>query len=410
MIKKTLYTALIFSLLSCEDQYTEIHRYTKQFHLTKDYPIYLDASEILIDIQVTNPIQSNKPFKIVANHSYYFVGEKMKGIHVFKKNDDYQATPLCFIKCNHLKSFDVADNILYCNNFVDLLAIDVEHPLQAKILQREREYFNNHAYDNSLKAPSIGNHIYLIGYKQIVLYGVETETNPAPNFSEYDKLYSNIMVKEIPDTLQTAKPYVGFVNIENKVFTLGTTFYFPLALCSFDSGKLQITESEINAGYYSSPVSDLQYKGNVLYIISTNTALGFIRDNEAFIPNNYFSNGYIPFDMVAIKKFQYSHAVLSGRATIETFTYDYIRGYTYESILPSLGAACLLNVNDYILALGKQLTIYSTHLQNNPLETMMQYSNISGNSMLQDGNTLIVAGVEGLSFYDISNLWNIKKR
>jgi hypothetical protein len=124
-MKKILYISLLFALVACEDQYEISHRYSRLYYQHKIYPVWLDASDILVDIQVKSPVNPNDVFKIAANDKYFFVGEKMKGIHVYEKTDEFRVTPLCFIDCKHIKAFDVLDHVLYCNNFVDLLAVDV---------------------------------------------------------------------------------------------------------------------------------------------------------------------------------------------------------------------------------------------------------------------------------------------
>jgi len=59
--------------------------------------------------------------------------------------------------------------------------------------------------------------------------------------------------------------------------------------------------------------------------------------------------------------------------------------------------------------LGARLMLYHCSLRNNKrsIEQVKQYRNISGTSMLKEGDVLIVASKQGLSFYDISDLENI---
>jgi len=401
-MKNTLYIFLLFVLVACEDRCEISHQYSKQYFLNKNYPIWLDISDMPADIQVKPPVTPNAAFKIVSNDRYFFVGEKMNGIHVFEKTGKNHAHPLCFIECKYIKAFDVLDNILYCNNFVDLLCIDVEDPLQAKIRLREKKYFNGYS-EKSLNLPYQNETTYLIGYKRVELTGIETDKNPAPDFSEYDKLYGNIIVKEIPESLQTDKPFAGFARIEHEMYTFGDN---SLAVCSCSSDGIIITQSSFFSPYYNYfQLGSLLYRDGMIYIVGLN---GFEYMNYHWYPlrNAYHSYGRKPLDIVALKNQANSFVILyDTESCIQGITTT--GNYTYNS-MPSLEAVSLMNIRETIFALGKQLTLYRYNLYSNyPVEIVKQYPDISGSSMMSDGNTLIVAGKQGLLFYDISDLENI---
>jgi len=405
-MKKIVYIILLLALVACENTYEDSLRFSRPYYITKSYPIRLDASDILVDVQVEPPANLDAVFKIVSNDKYVFVGEKMKGVHVFEKTDSCHVKPLCFIECKYMKAFDVVDNILYCNNFIDLLAVDVEDPLQAKVKQRVSGYFNNY-YNSSLNLINPGVNIYEIGYKQVVLTGIETDTNPPPDFSEYDQMYGNIIVKEIPDTLQVDKPYVGFANVEGKLFTLG---YNLIAYCLYNSGTLNILQSSVNvSGYYGYP-NDLRYKDGILYLLGSG---GFVywNYNNGFIQNSNYLYWYNILDVVPLidpaNSFVYTYGNAYG---------TYIAGNTSDMGIQSYvglqaqGATSLVAVNDTILALGNYLTLYRYYVKDNSglIEQVKNYPRIFGSCMLKDGNMLITANKQGLSFYDITVLEDIK--
>ena len=410
-MKNIIYTLLvIFAFVACEDQYETTHKYSRPYTLYKNYPIQLDAREILVNIQVKSPIQPGATFKIASNNNYFFVGEKMRGIHVYEKTDEFHAQPLCFIECQYIKAFDVVDNMLYCNNFVDLLAIDVENPLESKIKHREKNYFNK--YNNSaFNFPNYYNetvdaNVYEIGSKQAVLTGTETDTSPAPDFSELDELYGNIIVTQIPEALQVAKPYTGFVNVEGKLFTLGDN---SLMQCSYTPAGFNITQSALNIpGYTSIYVDNLQYKDGVIFLFGT---AGFIYYDYISAQSQAFPHWYSnALDMISLKTPANSFAVVWRGSD----NYHFIEGIIVNALYNGFaahawGATSLVNVNDIILALGNQLTLYRFYLLSDHryIEQVKQYSNISGTSMLKEDDKLIVANRQGLFFYDISDLEHI---
>ena len=395
MKKIFYYIALLSILVACEDKYEDIHKYARPYYI----PILLDAREILVDIQVKSSTNPEEAFKIVLNDKYLFVGEKMKGIHVYKKTDAYQTSPLCFIECKSLKAFDVKEDMLYCNNFIDLLAVDVGNPLQAKIIHRERDFFNRYSYFRNNFPVTKTDRMYIIGYKQVILTGTVTHTERVPDFSEYDKLYGNIIVQQIPDSLLLNKPVVGIVNSEGEIYTFGTS---SLDICSYASGVFESTPTEISFPAYSYVSFDnLVYKNGKFFFL-WNDRFFSVPSSES---NQHGPAGTVLFDVIPLINRETSYLALSDSYIVGFF----IAGQSvYFDSKESYSATCLLNVNDTILALGKQLRLYSCYKQF--IGEIKQYPAISGTAMLQEGNKLIVVHKEGLSIYDISDLQNIIQR
>ena len=403
---------LLLVLVACEDKFEVTHRYSRPYALAKTYPIYLDTRDILVDIRVTPSIQFDEAFKIASNDKYIFVGEMKKGIHVYKRTDEAHATPLCFIECKYIKAFDVVDNLLYCNNFIDLLVIDVENPQQARILHRQWHYFNNIGYG----IPFINNDgilFYEIAYKQVIMTGIETDTEPAPDFSEYDKLYNNFIIREIPDTLQLDQPYVGFANVEGYMYTLG---WDNLMVCSYTSTDygfpftISPAPSYFNSYYYANmkPFDNLQYKDGHIFIHGFNGGLICLDYNE---PNRQYNDMYNKVKDVAFVKHPENAFVFITPYQIRAlFVDEYYNPTNSIGDNYSSNRTSLVSVHDEnILTLRNQaITLYSIYLGawGYTLQQGKIYS-FGGASMLKEGNRLIVAGQQGLKFYDISNLENI---
>jgi len=402
---KNIFLTLILAVLivSCENESETVRKYSKPYYLTRDYPVYLDASDILTDIQVKPVVNPETAFKIVSTDEYIFVGEMMKGVHVYEKTDAQHVNPLCFIECKFLKAFDVMDHNLYCNNFIDLLVIDVENPLQAKILHRETEYFNRY-YHHDWNMVSINvstrsdARLYEIARKTVILTGVETDADP-PDFSEYDRLYGNIVVKEIPDTLKVDKPYVGFTRISDLMYTFGFDF---LAFCSYNSSGFQLTQSVLgnmaSISYY--PAFKLHCEDGVLFALGNNYVHYFDYHNIQSQANtlNYW-NG--PLTDASYMDSQKTFWLLSENRISGGFTVD---GQSISKSVNIPWVAAITCVGGHIITLGNGLEVYSAP----SLGIVKKYPGISGSCMLKEGSTLITAGKQGVTFYDISNLNDIQ--
>jgi len=282
-----------------------------------------------------------------------------------------------------------------------MLVVDVEDPLKAKVKFRNSSFFYNNMY------PIFNDGTYILGYRQIRATVTITETNP-PDFSEYDKMYGNIIVKEIPDSLRTDAPYAAFANIEGGVFTWMNN---RLALCSFVSGVLQITQTTVNI--QNPVISDLRYKDGIIFSIRTDGFMylsyfsNIFEQRQGFL--NYGNNEKQALDVVAMGNPVNSFFVLSENSIdwINASNFSHIN-VPYFSSAPIQGAKSLINVNDTILALGNRLTLFRYLPKENQIKVVKQYGDISGLQMIRNGDVLIVANQQGILFYDISDLENIK--
>ena len=382
---------------SCDNESETVHTYSRPYYLSKDYPIYLDAGKILTDIQVKPSVNPEAAFKIVSTDEYIFVGEMMKGVHVYKRTDLQHLSPLCFIECKYLKAFDVMNDHLYCNNFVDLLVVDVKNPLQAKVIHREKEYFNRYRNSdwNINYITAYDTKLYEIGYKNVTLSGIETETDPAPDFYEYDELYREIVTDEIPDSLRTGKPYVGFAGMSDMVCTFG---YSALAFCAYDSrGLIMVQSAVLDYPYYTNyPPFNIHYEDKMLYATGENF-INFYDINtqkqEIYYANSIKDASY----MESQKAFWFfsGYGISGGRTTDGQYFTEYVN-------IP--GVETMTCVDDHIITLGSRLEVYSAP----SLEVVKKYTDISGSCILKEGHLIITAGKQGVFIYDISDLKDIK--
>jgi hypothetical protein len=198
-MKQLFYLFLVLVLLGCEDSYEDTHRYSKLITQSKQYPVYLDMSE-MGNIQVTAKSPLSAPFKILSNDRYYFMGEMLKGVHVYEKKTA-GASYLCFIECRYIKDFELVGNRLFCNNLVDMVVVDVSNPLQINTLHRQKNHFNRFtSYKKEWNIPYMEGKGIIAGAETHELTGVITDIQPELDFSEFDQLYGNLTTKVIPDT------------------------------------------------------------------------------------------------------------------------------------------------------------------------------------------------------------------
>jgi len=411
-------------LLGCENNYEDIYRFSKVISQSKDYPVYLDMSDIG-NIQAKARVPQVAPFKILSNDKYYFVGEMLKGIHVYEKKAG-SASYLCFIECRYIKDFEVVDNTLFCNNLVDLVVLNVTNPLQTTLLHRHVNQFNRFSsYVNYWNIPSAQGKGLIAGTSTHVLTDTVTDKKPNLDFMEFDKLYGNLTTKVIPDYWfsshpENDKPYIGMTKVgTDEIYTYGT--YNSWAICSYRSGTFSVREEEyltsprgkyISPYYYSgSYMKKLYFQDSLIYILgggSTNEGYCdcFVyKDRYPFAYHLYFPD-FKPVDityMPALKEF----FVLSGQSVWGALTdSDSVYMKKYMDLKIPTNATSIFRIGNNAITLGNGLNVYAA--TSNGLTLTKAYPEITGMCYLKTGDVLAVANTQGLFIYDTSNLENIK--
>lgn len=74
--------------------------------------------------------------KIYYKEPYIFVNERFRGIHVLDNTDPTQPLPIAFIQIYGAEDIAVNGNILYADNYTDLVAIDISDLNNVKEVSR----------------------------------------------------------------------------------------------------------------------------------------------------------------------------------------------------------------------------------------------------------------------------------
>jgi len=410
MKKIFLFLFSIFIFVSCEDEYKSSYSY--EYSAMVNYPVYYDASDILVDIQVTPPVTHVSPYKIAFNDKYLFVGEMMKGIHVYEKTGEHSVSPLCFIECKLSKAFDVIDNLLFCNNFTDMLVINISNPLQATISHRQKNHFNNYNnYLTDMNIPYDETYGYIIDYKPFKAIITSIGEIADPKFSEADSMH----IKKMPNSLVSgnpikSKPYVGIAKYEKEIFTFGR--YNSWAVCTYNSG-FNVTEHGFYGGlrpifpppngYYNNAfLNKLFYKDGFMCVIGSNYIDCGKNDSILSQYHFYFSDSSQIDVTVNTQGFFFILTKNHIRKTI--YDDEYYEHSTEYAIIP--GAVAITCSSDKIITLGDKLIVYNE--ADSKLSIIKEYPEISGTCMLQEDKILTIANTQGVFFYDISNVNDIK--
>jgi hypothetical protein len=104
-------------------------------------PVYLSYSDLRASVKVVSQQDLVKPGKIYSYGNYIFINENMKGVHVYNNTNPAAPQYIGFINIPGNIDLVVKNNIMYADSYVDLVAIDIADPSNAKEIGRVKNVF-----------------------------------------------------------------------------------------------------------------------------------------------------------------------------------------------------------------------------------------------------------------------------
>ncbi len=109
-------------------------------------PIYLLTTDIRTEIQAEGPRELINPGKLYFYNNYVLINEVNEGIHIIDNQDPTQPTPISFIPIPGNVDMSVKDDILYADNYMDLVALKITNPTAPELVKRVEDVFNWYSY------------------------------------------------------------------------------------------------------------------------------------------------------------------------------------------------------------------------------------------------------------------------
>jgi hypothetical protein len=114
---------------------------TREITYTQFTPIFMAESDMRQDATIVGSKDLKEPGKIYFYNNYIFINELREGIHIIDNTEPSSPQNMGFIEIKGNVDIAVKDNILYADNFMDLLAIDITDPLAPVQLSRQQDVF-----------------------------------------------------------------------------------------------------------------------------------------------------------------------------------------------------------------------------------------------------------------------------
>jgi hypothetical protein len=141
MIKQYLFGFIAFFAIAFSTSSCMQDTCTREITYTKYTPIFISTAEIRQDAVIAVSRDLEKPGKIYFYNNYIFINELREGIHIIDNADPSAPQNLGFIEIKGNVDIAVKDNMLFADNYMDLLAIDITNPLAPVQMSRQQDVF-----------------------------------------------------------------------------------------------------------------------------------------------------------------------------------------------------------------------------------------------------------------------------
>ncbi|TCD27405.1 hypothetical protein EZ456_09415 [Pedobacter psychrodurus] len=137
-MKKNLINAVLFLLVfavftNCKKDEYEIIQIVKM--------ISVEQMRAL-PVGMTKAVQAKKTGKIYIYNDYLFINEPNEGIHIYNNVNPSAPVNVGFLQIPGNVDLAIHNNILYADNFIDLLAFDISNMSSIKQVKRVTDVFN----------------------------------------------------------------------------------------------------------------------------------------------------------------------------------------------------------------------------------------------------------------------------
>lgn len=126
----------LFLLGSCFEDECQLRRTYIKYE-----PVYFTIEQIRSSVELQSAADLRHPGKIYVFGSYLLVNELKEGIHIFDNSNPSNPLEVNFIKIPGNVDMSVRDGMLYADNYIDLLTIDISDPKNPKLLCRSESVF-----------------------------------------------------------------------------------------------------------------------------------------------------------------------------------------------------------------------------------------------------------------------------
>lgn len=164
------FLAILFGLTSCFETFGEVNFPEGQVNGYK--PIYANSEDLSIAFESPRPVDNAG--KIYLYGDLILLNERFKGLHLIDNQDPTNPRNLGFLRISGATDMAVRNQVLYVNQYEDLLAVDVSDINNIRLIAREEKVL---AIDGGNQVPPVsGFYFECVDLSKGVVIGWEMAT------------------------------------------------------------------------------------------------------------------------------------------------------------------------------------------------------------------------------------------
>src|SRR5688572_9720411 len=107
-------------------------------------PVHISIQEVRNSFSVMPAKTLEKPGKIYIYGKYLLINENKKGIHIIDNSNPSAPNNIAFLNIPGNMDMAVKNNVLYADNYNDLISLDISNPASVKLISRSEESFKTY--------------------------------------------------------------------------------------------------------------------------------------------------------------------------------------------------------------------------------------------------------------------------
>lgn len=115
-------------------------------------PVFLTDEEIRAEVRMESPREMENPGKIYVYGKYLFINEIREGVHIYDNSDPSSPQNIGFITIPGNVDISIKENILYADNYIDLLAINLSDLQNPEVIYRDENAFDDFYTSNGVNS------------------------------------------------------------------------------------------------------------------------------------------------------------------------------------------------------------------------------------------------------------------
>ncbi len=141
LLKLSLLAVLPLLFTSCLKDSCEETRTFTQYD-----PVYMSHNQIRVPIKTIEARYLENPGKMYFYENFIFVNEIREGIHIIDNSDPKNPSNIGFIEIPGNVDIAIRNNLMYADNYMDLITLDISNPLNPELVERQEEVYQRYYF------------------------------------------------------------------------------------------------------------------------------------------------------------------------------------------------------------------------------------------------------------------------